>query len=260
MIKHQETRNTTHWRICGAAALLVGAFVGLGDARAETISRLGEVTASAPDEILDRPAVSRVTTPERPRQESALTGNPLWDVALSSLQETRARPIFSPSRRPPSPPVVAAQPPPTPKLPPPREPDRLKLTLLGTVIGASNSMGVFMDESSKDVIRIRTGESHDGWTLRSVQRRAASFEKNFQEATLVLPAPGSEPSAPSVGVLASRAGGASVSGNDRGAANLAESRARPVSLTVPAPAPTTLSAQRIRHEVRQDILSIGVQN
>jgi len=253
MIRSREADNTAYWRVCGGATvLLVGAFVGFGDARAETISRFGEITANAPDDILDRPAVSHVTTPARPRQESSLTGNPLWDVALSALQETRARPIFSPSRRPPSLPVVAALPPPTPKPPPRREPDRLKLTLLGTVIGASDSIGVFVDEASKEVIRIRTGESHDGWTLRSLHRRAASFEKNYQEMTLVLAPPGSEPSAPSVGVVASRTAGAGVSGNDRGAANLADA---PLPI-LPVSAPTTRSA----HKIRQDILSIGAQN
>lgn len=260
MIKHREAPGIANCRICAATALLVGAFVGFGDARAETISRLGEVTANPPDEILDRPAVNAVTTLARPPQESASTGNPLWDIALSSLQETRARPIFSPSRRPPSPPVVAALPPPTPKPPPPKEPDRPKLTLLGTVIGASDSLGIFTDETSKEVIRIRTGESHDGWTLRSVQRRAASFEKDDRETTLALSPTASESSAPSVGFVASRIGGAGISGNDRGAANLGENRARPVALALPASAPLTLSPQKIRHEIRQDILSIGVQN
>jgi general secretion pathway protein N len=260
MIKHRETWNIASGHICGATALLVGAFVGFGDARAETISRFGEITTNAPDEIRDRPAVNRVTTPARPRQESSLTGNPLWDVALSSLQETRARPLFSPSRRPPSPPIVAALPPPTPKPPPPKEPDRLKLTLLGTVVGASDRIGVFMDEASKEVVRIRTGESRDGWTLRSVQRRATSFERNNQEMTLALSPPVSEPSAPSLAAVASRAATPGISANDRGAANLADNRARPAVLALPASAPLTPGAQKVRHEIRQDILSIGVQN
>jgi len=254
MTKNRQTRNSANWRICGAATLLVADFIGFADARTETVSRLAQVTAITPDGIRDQVAVGRATTPARPWQESSLIGNPLWGIALSSLQETRARPIFSPSRRPPSPHVVVAPPPPTAKPPPPREPDRLKLTLLGTVIGLSDSIGVFVDETSKEVIRIRTGASHDGWTLRSVHRRAASFEKNHQETTLMLAPPGSEQSAPSAGVVASR-GGANVSGNDRGAANLPENRARPVALTLPASAPTTPSA----HKIRQDILSIGAK-
>jgi general secretion pathway protein N len=188
--------------------------------------------------------------------ESSLRGNPLWAVPLAALADTRARPIFSPSRRPPSPPVVASQPPPKPKPPPPKEPDRLKLTLLGTVIAASESIGVFLDETSKEVIRIRTGASHNGWTLSSLQRRAASFEKNRQETTLVVPAPGSEQPASGVGV---RLGGINIPGN-RDGAKPAEDRARPVALTLPAPVPATPAAHKIRQEIRRDILSIGAQN
>jgi len=254
MANNLQVRNTANWLTFGATALVVVALVGFGDVRAETIARLDEVRANPSDEVLDRAAVSHVTTPARPRQERTLSGNPLWDIALSSLQETRARPIFSPSRRPPAPPVVAASPPPTPKPPPPREPDRLKLTLLGTVIGASDGIGVFVDETSKEVIRIRTGASHDGWILRSLQRRAASFEKNHQETTLTLAPPASEPSAPSIGVAASRTGGAGISGNDHGAASLPDNRA-PLPI-LPVSAPTMQNA----HKVRQDLLSIPVSN
>jgi hypothetical protein len=259
MAESCQARNTAGWGICGAAALLAAAFVGFGDARAETVSRSAQVTAIAGDEILDHAALGRVTTPARPRQESSLVGNPLWEVALSSLQETRVRPIFSPSRRPPAPPVVAAAAPPPPQPPPSREPDRLKLTLLGTVIGASDSMGVFVDETSKEVIRIRAGAGHDGWTLLSINRRAASFEKNHQEAMLTLEPPGSERPVPGLGVAAST-GGVNISGNSSAAARSAENRALPVAFTLPAAAPSTLNPRRTRQEIRQDILSIGVQN
>jgi hypothetical protein len=235
--------NTAKCRTWGAAALLVAAFSGFADGRAETLSGLDGVTASAPAKILEHPAFSRVTTPARSRQESLLTGNPLWGVALSALQETRARPIFSPSRRPPAPPVVAAPPPPPPKPPAPREPEVLKLTLLGTVIGASDRIGIFVDETSKDVIRIRTGESHAGWTLRSIYQRSASFEKGHQETTLVLPSPGSEQRALSAGAAAAKPSGVSVP-------------VAPVAPILPVSAPATRSA----HKVWQESLSIPANN
>jgi len=258
MAKNRQGRNSACRRACGVATLLLAALAGCGDVRAETIPRLDEVTAHAPDEMRDRAAVSRVTTPARARQESSLAGNPLWGIALTSLQETRARPLFSPSRRPRSPPVIAAPPPPSPKAPAPREPDRLKLTLVGTVIGTSERIGVFVDETSKEVIRMRTGASHDGWTLHSIDRRAASFEKNRQETTLMFAPSGSERPTPSVGVVAS-GGGGNISGSSRGAANLADTVARPVALTFPA-SPPPAPGQKTRREIRQDILSIGVQN
>jgi general secretion pathway protein N len=256
MIKDRQARNTVNCRICGATTLLVAALVGFADARTETGSRSAQATANAPDGILDQIAVGRAATLAPLRQETSLAGNPLWTITLDSLTETRVRPIFSPSRRPPPPPVVAAAPPPQPKPSPPSEPERLKLALLGTVIGASNSIGVFVDESSKEVIRIRTGGSHDGWTLRSLHPRAASFEKNHQETTLVLSPPAFEQSPRGAGVATSGTGGANISGNDRGAGNSVENRARPAAPILPVSAPTTRSA----HKIRQDILSIGATN
>ena len=247
------------WPIWRASALLAAAFFIFAGARAEAGSRPGEVTAVAPDGMLERQPVDPAPAPRQAKTETSLRGNPLWAVPLEALADTRTRPIFSPSRRPPSPPVVALVPPPTPKPPPPREPDRLKLTLVGTVIGTSDRIGVFLDETSKEVIRIRTGASHDGWTLSSVHRRAASFEKNRQETTLKFLPPGSEQPASGVGVVASRAGGVSVSTN-RGAVTPAVNRARAAALTIPASAPTAPNSHKLRQEIRQDILSIGVQH
>ncbi|MBV8755227.1 MAG: hypothetical protein JO328_20445 [Hyphomicrobiales bacterium] len=247
------------WPIWRVSALLAAAFLIFGIARAEAGSQPGEVMAVAPDANLDRRPADPVPIARAARTESSLRGNPLWAVPLAALAETRARPIFSPSRRPPSPPVVASQPPPPPKPSPPKEPDRLRLTLLGTVIAETESIGVFLDETSKEVIRIRTGASHEGWRLSSLQRRAASFEKNSQETTIMLSPPGSEQPASGAGVLAARSGGSNVPGN-HGAADSAENRARPVALTLPAPVPPTPSSHNLRREIRQDILSIGAQN
>jgi hypothetical protein len=125
-------------------------------------------------------------------QEALRAGHPLRAIPLSELSQTRARPLFSPSRRPSAPPVVGALPtPPTPLAPPPkREADHPRLTLLGTIVGQSMAIGVFIDEASHDVVRLKAGEAHDGWTLHAVAGRTAVFEKDGDRAaTLVLPAP-----------------------------------------------------------------------
>jgi hypothetical protein len=235
------------WTSRCANLVLVAAVFGCCAKAQEAPER--NVRAVAPGEAIDQ------MQPAEPKKKSSLTGNPLWEVALSALQETRARPIFSPSRRPPSPPVVAASQPPAPKPPPPTEPNHPGLTLLGTVVGTSDGIAVFVDETSKDVIRIRIGESRGGWTLRSVRRRAASFEKDYQEATLTLPTPGSEQPALIVGGTAPRMGGAVICGNDRGVASSSDNCARPAAPFVPVSAATGTT-----HKVRQDILSIPVTN
>jgi general secretion pathway protein N len=134
---------------------------------------------------------------------NAPVGNPLWAVPLSALSATRDRPIFSPSRRPPPPPVIAAPAASPPKPTPPPEADRPPLVLLGTVIGESRRIGVFLEEPTKKLIRLEPGEGHSGWLLRRVDRREVQFEKLHRAATLVLRAPpGPEPVTGSVGVPA----------------------------------------------------------
>jgi len=38
-------------------------------------------------------------------------------------------------------------------------------------------------------VRVRTGDSFEGWTLRSVRGREAAFEKATRQAVLALPSP-----------------------------------------------------------------------
>jgi hypothetical protein len=121
------------------------------------------------------------------------SGNPLWAIPIKDLSETRDRPIFTPSRRPPPPAVVEK--PYTPPPPPPRvetkpPPEPLALSLLGTIAGDSDGVSLFMEKGSQEVVRLRTGESHQGWVLRSVQGRQAMLEKGDRKETVTLPAPG----------------------------------------------------------------------
>jgi hypothetical protein len=115
-------------------------------------------------------------------------GNPLWAVPLSSLTVTRERPLFSASRRPLAPPVAArpvvqARTAPPPR---PREPQRPQLSLVGTVAGAEG-IAVFIDQSNQSVVRLRTGEGHDGWVLRAVGPREVTLQNDRDTAVLALP-------------------------------------------------------------------------
>jgi hypothetical protein len=120
-----------------------------------------------------------------------LSGNPLWAIPLNELSNTRERPLLSPSRRPPPPPVVErpyVQPPPEPvATKPPPEP--LMLSLLGTIAGDSNGIALFMEKNTQEVVRLRTGEAHQGWVLRSVHGREAMLEKGDRKETVTLPSP-----------------------------------------------------------------------
>lgn len=120
-------------------------------------------------------------------------GNPLWAVPLRLLHNTRERPIFSSSRRPPpphrAPPpsvAVAPHPPPQPK------PSRPDLTLVGTIIGDRESIGVFVEDGTAKMFRLRTGEGHGGWILRHVELRSVTLDNDTTRAVLALPVPGTD--------------------------------------------------------------------
>lgn len=117
---------------------------------------------------------------------SAQSGNPLWGITIESLHATRERPIFSPSRRPPMPAALAEPPPPPPA---PLMPDRPAFDLLGTVAGNGAGYAVFLDNTTHDIVRLKTGEGQDGWILRSVQNREAVLVKNDQTVVMSLPSP-----------------------------------------------------------------------
>ena len=140
-------------------------------------------TAQSPD-----PAAAPTPDPAR-AAPLVRAGNPLWAVPLSSLTVTRERPIFSSSRRPPPPPVAAApvvQARPAPPPPPPREPERPRLSLVGTV-GGEQGIAVFVDQATQAIVRLRTGEGHDGWVLRAVGGREVTLQNDRNTAVLTLP-------------------------------------------------------------------------
>jgi general secretion pathway protein N len=136
------------------------------------------------------------TPSANPQSGDQPSGNPLWAVPLRLLSVSRDRPLFSPSRRPPPAAVAAAPyvpPPPPAEVAKPAEPYQPPLLLVGTIVGETESIGVFVDQVTREVVRLRAGQGHAGWTLRSIRRREATFGKGTQKATLALPLPGVEP-------------------------------------------------------------------
>jgi general secretion pathway protein N len=155
------------------------------------------------------PLAGRPLAPAEPDKVTApiTAGNPLWGIPLSTLSSTRERPLFSPSRRPPPAAVVTAAPPPPPPPPKPVVPDHPALTLVGTIVGKTMSIGVFIDQATKQVVRLRTGEGHANWTLRAIDGREAILDNDRQEATLALPPTNGsdQPAASAPGAMAAAA-------------------------------------------------------
>jgi general secretion pathway protein N len=69
------------------------------------------------------------------------------------------------------------------------EPSRPQLSLVGTVFNESEGIGIFLDPSTRNIVRLRTGEGHGGWILRTVRGREATLQKDSATVILALPPP-----------------------------------------------------------------------
>jgi hypothetical protein len=51
--------------------------------------------------------------------------------------------------------------------------------------------GIFLEQVGDKVLRLKTGETHKGWTLLEVRARQIVLQKDNETNTLSLPVPGS---------------------------------------------------------------------
>jgi hypothetical protein len=147
----------------------------------------------------------RQVPPPQPQKSSpdvtTSVGNVVLAVPLSKLSMTRDRPIFSPSRRPPPPPAmmpVIARPIERAK---PAEPENPPLVLVGTVVGEDSGIAVLVEQATENVVKLRVNESHQGWTLRSIQGREVTFQNDRKSSVLALAPPGGSDPASSQAAL-----------------------------------------------------------
>jgi general secretion pathway protein N len=148
-----------------------------------------ETDSSVPNVV--RPAILAPDISAKPQRASTDNANPLWAIPLGALTATPSHPLFTPSRHPPDPIVVrapAAAPPPPPP-PPPPAPEHPNFVLIGTAAGESISVAVFIDNATRNAVRLRSGEGLGGWILQSVVHRTATVQKGSQTETLELPRP-----------------------------------------------------------------------
>lgn len=155
-------------------------------ATSATLDILPNDVAGAPERV-EVGKLKPLTGQKRDSAKLPVSGNPLWSVPLSVLTATQERPIFSASRRPP--PRAVAGPPIQPVIAPvakPSEPERPALALIGAVVGDSDAIAVFLDRTNQQIVRLRSGDTHAGWVLSSVQGREVTLKRAEQTEVLVL--------------------------------------------------------------------------
>lgn len=177
-------------RSVGLAVLC--AVLGITESVAATSSRmdiLPDDAASSPAESVDVGAVRPIARPAPAASKPAPRGNPLWSVPLSALTGTQERPIFSATRRPP-PRAVAAVPAEEAQTPPPKPVEALPpLMLVGAVVGEGDAIAILVNRTDQKIIRLRQGESLDGWSLASVQPREVTLKQGDRSEVLALQRP-----------------------------------------------------------------------
>jgi len=67
------------------------------------------------------------------------------------------------------------------------------MTLVGTAIDDRNSFAVFAEDTTHDTIRLHKGEVHKGWSLLSIEWRAATLSQGDRVVTLEFPPPAAAP-------------------------------------------------------------------
>ncbi len=122
------------------------------------------------------------------RSEGEDSGNPLWAVPLESLAETRNRPLFSSSRRPPpiAPPAAPPPAPPAQNLVPvaQTQPEKPPWTLIGTIVSPAARLAIVQNAGTLAFSRVRVGDEDSGWRVRSVAARSIVVEKGATTVTL----------------------------------------------------------------------------
>jgi hypothetical protein len=118
---------------------------------------------------------------DAPASDSAnvTLSNPLAAQSPQRLSATVARPLFSPSRRPPGP-VAQAPAPPAPPVPPP------DLVLAGIVMDGERARAVVRVGAEKKILHAQIGDNIDGWTVSEIEGRKLVLSLDGRFATFML--------------------------------------------------------------------------
>ena len=168
----------TGWRRSGGAlVLLAGLCAGLG------WLNYGQWTAAsrAPEPV--RPAEAQSGTPGSGELPPLPAARSFEMAALSSYAEIVSRPVFSPTRRPPTAARVVGEP----------VVGTLAVSLIGVILSADERIALIKLAAGARVLRLRENERLDGWTLVAIELRRVTFEQTGRQIHLTLEFGGEPP-------------------------------------------------------------------
>ena len=107
-------------------------------------------------------------------------------AAAASYEATRARPLFSPTRRPP--PMAAVAAPPIAMAPiaqPPAPPPAFVLT--GVILGPGANVALLAHPGSTEATRVALGGRIDGWRVSEIRPRSVVLTLDDRSVTVTFP-------------------------------------------------------------------------
>jgi hypothetical protein len=133
-------------------------------------------------------AASPAVDPPATRGRTEFGDTAITFSALASYDEIVERPLFTSTRRPPSPePAPPAAPLPTP---PPRAP--AELALVGIVIQPTQTVALIQDKRVNEVVSATVGTAVAGWEVLEITEDRVRIRYGNQEVTLTLYLPAEE--------------------------------------------------------------------
>jgi general secretion pathway protein N len=115
-----------------------------------------------------------------PAQDGVALSNPLAAQSIERLSATVDRPLFSPSRRAPTPPVDRD---PEPRVPPPPPPS---LVLSGVVMDGESARVVVLVGAERRILRAQIGDEIGGWRVSQIEGRKLVLSLGGRFATFTL--------------------------------------------------------------------------
>jgi general secretion pathway protein N len=150
-------------------------------------------TAGAPTESADSVGNASVRIMPNPAIDTVMptvSGNQIAEIPLNRLSDTRNRPLFSPSRRPPVPPAPPATAVRVERAPEPLAlPSPPGLALFGIVVGAQGARAFIATGAANRIIAVRTGDDVSGWTVTAITQRDLVLSRAEQSKTFTLFSP-----------------------------------------------------------------------
>lgn len=144
-----------------------------------------QAPVDAPPDGAPSPATRAASSPAPSGSPTVAVAPGLVLPGLASMSQTRDRPLFAPSRRPPPPPPEVAEAEPEPDRPqaPPEPPP---FDLAGIVVGGESGFALLRNHETEKIEHAKRGDVLAGWTVSEIGQRHVVVSRDDRTVRLAL--------------------------------------------------------------------------